>query len=169
MGNHKDSPLALYSRETIETPRLVLVPISPELAQAILGGDLTGVRAGEGWPHADTLDPFRAAAKRNVELPGWFVTLDDLVIGDCHTHGAADEEGDIEIGYGLAASYRGRGYGTELVTGLSQWLLGQPGIRRVVARHVPVDNIPSRRVLERAGFVLERADEEHTWYALSPH
>ena len=159
--------VSLYPREAIETPRLVLVPISPELADAVLSGDLSGVRAAEGWPHADTLGPFRVAVKRNVELPGWFVMLDDLVIGDCHTHGAADAEGDIEIGYGLAAPYRGLGYGTELVKGLSAWLLAQPGIRRVVARHVPVSNVASRRVLERAGFVLERADEQHTWYALS--
>lgn len=159
--------VSLYSREPIETPRLVLVPIPPDLAEAILGGDLTGVRAAEGWPHESTLDPFRAAVKRNVELPGWFVTLDGLVIGDCHTHGAADAGGDIEIGYGLAAPYRGFGYGTELVEGLSQWLLAQPGIRRVVARHVPTGNVASRRVLERAGFVLERSDERHAWYALS--
>jgi ribosomal-protein-alanine N-acetyltransferase len=161
--------VSLYPREVIETPRLVLVPISPELAEAILGGDLTGVRAAEGWPHPNTLDPFRAAVKRNVELPGWFVTLDGVVIGDCHTHGSADAEGDIEIGYGLAEAYRGLGYGTELVEGFSQWLLDQPGIQRVVARHVPTGNVASRRVLERAGFVLERSDEQHAWYALSPH
>jgi RimJ/RimL family protein N-acetyltransferase len=161
--------VSLYPREVIETARLVLVPISPELAEAIVGGDLSGVRAAEGWPHASTLDPFRAAVKRNVELPGWFVTLNGVVIGDCHTHGAADADGDIEIGYGLAAPYRGLGYGTELVAGLSQWLLAQPGIRRVVARHVPTGNIASRRVLERAGFVLERSDEQHTWYALVSH
>jgi RimJ/RimL family protein N-acetyltransferase len=65
--------------------------------------------------------------------------------------------------------YRGRGYGTELVEAFSQWLLGQPGIRRVVARHVPAANVASRRVLERVGFVLERSDEQHTWYALSRH
>ena len=68
---------------------------------AILGGDLTGVQAAEGWPDASILVPFRVAVKRNVELPGWFVTLDGVVIGDCHTHGAADEDGDIEIGYAL--------------------------------------------------------------------
>ena len=156
----------MYPRDRIETPRLVLVPISPELVSAILDGDLSGVRAGEGWPLEDTLVPMRTAVTKGVELPAWFVTLDDVVIGDCHTHGAVDEAGDIEIGYGLAEPYRGRGYGTELVKGLSQWLLAQPGIKRVVARHVPIDNVPSRRALESAGFVLERADEEHAFYAL---
>jgi RimJ/RimL family protein N-acetyltransferase len=154
-------------RECIETPRLALVPVPRETAQAILAGDFSVVRAGEGWPREDTVVPFRTAAKYGVELPAWLVVLDDLVIGDCHTHGSVDEAGDIEIGYGLAKPYRGRGYGSELVKGLSQWLLGQPGIRRVVARHVPVANVPSRRALESAGFVLENADEEYAWYALS--
>jgi RimJ/RimL family protein N-acetyltransferase len=154
-------------RELIETARLALVPVSAEIAAAIVAGDFSGIRAAEGWPRADTHVPFHVAVKYGVELPAWFVELDGLVIGDIHTHGLADAAGDIEIGYGLAEPYRGRGYGTELVKAVSQWLLAQPGIRRVVARHVPLDNLPSRRALERAGFVLERADEEHAWYALA--
>jgi [ribosomal protein S5]-alanine N-acetyltransferase len=98
---------------------------------------------------------------------GWFVTLEGVVIGDRGTHGEPDESGDVELGYGLAAPYRGRGHGTEVVTGLSRWLLDQHGIPRVVARRVAVDNAPSRRALERAGFVLESADDHHTWYALA--
>ena len=61
---------------------------------------------------------------------GWLVTLDDLVIGDCGAHGDPSPGGDVEIGYGLAEPYRGRGYGTELVTALSDWLLAQPGVKR---------------------------------------
>jgi RimJ/RimL family protein N-acetyltransferase len=79
-----------------------------------------------------------------------------------------DDAGDIELGYNLAELYRGQGYGSELVEGVSQWLLGRAEVRRVVARHVPVENIPSRRALESAGFVLEQEDEQYTWYALSP-
>lgn len=75
----------------------------------------------------------------------------DIVIGDCGTHGPADNEGAIEIGYGLAARYRGQGFGTELVAALTRWLLAQPGIRRVRAR-THVGNLASRRVLEKAGF-----------------
>ncbi len=144
----------------IATARLVLVPVSAELAAAVLAGDLSSLEVGDGWPHDDTLDGLRMA-------PGWFVTLGGVVIGDCGTHGEPDESGDVELGYGLAAPYRGRGYGTEVVVGLSRWLLAQDGVRRVVASRVGADNTPSRRALERAGFVLESADEVHTWYALA--
>jgi RimJ/RimL family protein N-acetyltransferase len=153
--------------EPIATRRLLLVPMAPEVVAQMLAGDLSGIRAGEGYPHEDTLVPMQTAAKYGVELPGWFVTLDGVVIGDCHTHGSADETGDIEIGYGLAEPYRGRGFGSELVKAFSVWLLCQDGIRRVVARQVPVDNVPSRRALESASFVLEEANDEYTWYALT--
>ena len=69
------------NREPISTPRLVLVPVAPETAAAIVAGDLTGIAAGSGWPHADTLDGLRMGG-------GWLVTLDGVVIGDCGTHGA---------------------------------------------------------------------------------
>jgi RimJ/RimL family protein N-acetyltransferase len=141
--------------------------MTPEVVAQMLAGDLSGISAGEGYPHEETLMPMRTAEKYGVDLPGWFVTLDGVVIGDCHTHGSADEVGNIEIGYGLAEPYRGRGFGSELVKAFSLWLSRQEGIRRVVARHVPVDNLPSRRALESAGFVLEGADDEFTWYALA--
>jgi len=89
--------------------------------------------------------------------PGWFVTREGVVVGDCGTHGDPDPSGDVELGFGLAAAYRGRGYGTELVIAVSGWLLDQAGVRRVTARVDP-DNTPSRRALERAGFVPAPAD-----------
>jgi RimJ/RimL family protein N-acetyltransferase len=156
-------------QEQIETRRLVLVPLSVEIADAIIAGDLSVVESAEGWPHADTLDALRMAVKTDAAWPVWLVTLDGLVIGDCGTVGPLDRAGDIEIGFGLAAEHRGVGYGTELVEALSQWLLRQPGVRRVVAREVLADNAPSRRALERAGFSLEELEGGLVSYALARH
>lgn len=153
-------------QEQIETRRLVLVPLPVETARAILGGDSSVVTPAEGWPHADTLDALRMVVKDDAPWPAWLVTLDGLVIGDCGTVGSVDEAGDVEIGFGLAAGHRGFGYGTELVEGLAQWLVGQPGVRRVVARGVLAHNTPSRRALERAGFRLESSDGGLVSYAL---
>ena len=153
-------------QEQIETRRLVLVPLTPEQARAILGGDLSVVEHAAGWPHADTLDALRMAVREDAPWPVWLVTLDGRVIGDCGTVGSVDDVGDIDIGFGLAAEHRGAGYGTELVQGLSGWLLSRPGVRRVVAREVLAENTPSRRALERAGFELERSDAGLVWYAL---
>jgi RimJ/RimL family protein N-acetyltransferase len=149
----------------IATPRLLLVPASREAARAVVSGDLSEVRAAEGWPHEGTLRGL-GAALRQGHAPGWFVTLDDIVIGDCGIHGEPDDRGEIELGYGLAEPYRGRGYGTEVAVGLSRWLLAQDGVRCVVGR-AALDNPPGLRTLERAGFMLESADDKYARYLLA--
>jgi RimJ/RimL family protein N-acetyltransferase len=144
---------------------VVLEPQLPETARAFLNGDLSNLLVGEGWPHADTLDAMRMSVLSGAASRGWFVEVDGRVIGDCGVLGGIDAAGDVEIGYGLAAPSRGRGYGLALVKLISRWLLAQPGVKRVVAREVLADNVASRRTLERAGFVLERATDDLVWYA----
>jgi RimJ/RimL family protein N-acetyltransferase len=150
----------------IATARLILVPASRELAEAVVAGDLSVVAHADGWPHEDTLDGLGLAFDRSAPSLVWLVTLDGVVIGDCGTVGLVDAVGEVEIGYGLAADHRGFGFGSELVEGLSGWLLAQSAVRRVVARGVLADNTPSRRALERSGFVCEREADGLTWYGL---
>ena len=134
----------------INAGELVLRPLTAAQAHDIAANDRLPqpLRAGEGWPHADSYDGLRMASDDGYT---WLVTLDDLVIGDCGTLGGPSEDGEIEIGYGLAEPYRGRGYGTMLVKPLADFLLVRPGVNRVVAETLP-SNRPSYRVLERAGF-----------------
>jgi GNAT superfamily N-acetyltransferase len=143
--------------DEITTERLRLVPFDENTARAVLAGDLEGINAGEGWPHRGTINGLSMADKHG-EPPGWMVTLDEMVIGDCGTHGGGDETGVIEIGYGLAEPFRGRTYGTELVGAMTEWLLAQPGIQAVRASTL-ADNAASRRVLEKNGFSLTGYDE----------
>jgi ribosomal-protein-alanine N-acetyltransferase len=149
--------------DRIVTPRLVLEPLAPEIAEAVLEGRPDGLVRGPGWPHADTLDGLRMMAGGS-EI--WLILEDGVVVGDAGTHGPPDADGDVEIGYGLAEPWRGRGLAGEFVAALAEHLLARPGVRRVVAREVLADNLPSRRALERAGFRLEREENGLTWYAL---
>jgi RimJ/RimL family protein N-acetyltransferase len=148
---------------TIYTPRLELRPVTADLAAAIIAGDTSTLTTGDGWPHEDTLDGLGGVAHG---ADAWLVTLDGVVIGDCGTHGPVDPDGDIELGYGLAVPYRGRGFGNEIAAGLTGHLRGLPGVRRVVANEVLADNIPSRRALENAGFRCVRETDDLCWYAL---
>ena len=107
------------------------------------------------------------AERFDVEFPGWFVTLDGIVIGEIFTHGEMDGDGNLEVGYNLAEAYRGRRYAPEVLDPVSQWLLRRDGVKRLTAGGVASDNVPSRRTLERVGFVLEKDDGEHAWYSLS--
>ena len=146
--------------------RLVLAPLDEEVARAVLAGDFSVVTSADGWPHDDTLDALRMATAPSGGSLVWLVMLGEVVIGDCGTLGGIDDQGAIEVGYGLAAEHRGRGYGNELVAALSGWLLSQPQVEQVVAREVLADNVASRRALENAGFVLEHEEGGLTWYAL---
>jgi len=150
----------------IATKRLALAPLTGEVARAVLAGDFSAVTRAEGWPHDDTLDAMRMATAPDGGSLVWLVLLGEVVIGDCGTVGGLDDAGAIEIGYGLAAEHRGRGYGNEVVAALSGWLVAQPQVERVVAGEVLADNVASRRALENAGFLLEREEHGLTWYAL---
>jgi RimJ/RimL family protein N-acetyltransferase len=59
-----------------------------------------------------------------------------------------------EVGYGVRASVRGRGYVTEALTALTGWALSEGGMHRVELRTEP-GNAASRRVAEKAGYTLE--------------
>ena len=152
----------------ITSERLTLLPVDGSLAARIVAGDLTGIVPGRGWPTTDTIDGMRyAAAAPDAPSIGWLIALHDgTVIGDCGWKGPPDEDGVIEIGYGLAPAYHRRGYGAEAVRALVEWSLVQPGVRGIVADSL-LDNVASRRILERAGFELTRTDDELAFYARS--
>lgn len=150
--------VGMSSFEPLTTPRLSLVPFELETARAVISGDLSSLDPAPGWPHEDTVDGLSGAVKYGWPA-GWMVTFEGKVIGDCGTHGPADKDGTIEIGYGLASSYRSRGFGTELVGAISAWLLGQPEVRVVLASTL-ADNVASRRVLEKNHFTFVGFDDE---------
>ena len=150
-------------RPQLRTERLVLVPQTREAALALLEGRDCGLPLAEGYPHADSLDGLRMYVEHGgPDDGGWFVTLaaDGRVVGDCGTLGWTDEQGRVEIGYGLAAPFRGCGLGTEAVRVLADWVAAQPGVRTVTAS-VEVGNEASRRLLERLGFLLVGEQERH--------
>jgi RimJ/RimL family protein N-acetyltransferase len=147
-------------------PRVALVPVPWPVATAVVtGGDVEraldglGLRAGGGWPHADTADALRPLAEHGGDGAdgGWLITVDGAVVGDCGWCGGPDAAGDVLLGYGLAAPARGQGLGTEAVAVLCAWAEGRPGVQRLVAE-VHIDNAASRRLLRRLGFSEEPDD-----------
>jgi RimJ/RimL family protein N-acetyltransferase len=57
----------------------------------------------------------------------------------------------VEIAYGVAPGYQGRGYATEAAEALVAYALGSGRVRTVRAHTLPKAN-PSTRVLEKCGF-----------------
>lgn len=142
----------------IRTPRLELVPLSDDEAEAVLAGRREGRAWSPGYP-----------TPGDVETAGWPAPVDvrwrtlqiveratGLVIGAIGCHGAP-EGGIVEIGYGIAAEARGRGLATEALAALAAFLERQPEVRTLRAA-TDTENVPSQRVLERCGFVAVARD-----------
>ncbi len=69
--------------------------------------------------------------------------------------GATIEAGTAEIGYWIGRSYWRRGYASEALGRVIRMLFDNFGVGLLWASVVP-DNLASRRVLDKAGFVLDR-------------
>lgn len=153
----------------LRTERLELLPVEHAVAVALAAGRETGLRHAPGWPHADTLDAVRGYAEHGApgDDGGWLATRreDGAVVGDLGWRGGPDAGGEAEIGYGLAAPSRGRGYGTEAVGAMVAWCLRQPGLSALTAR-VELGNTASRRLLERLGFAVRGTEGIEVVYAL---
>jgi RimJ/RimL family protein N-acetyltransferase len=109
---------------------------------------------------ADNISPFRRdeLAERLSTSP----TLVRLVVADAETdvifgggtlHHLDPGRSVIEVGYWLFPRARGRGIATGIARALAEYAFTL-GIERVAA-YVEVGNVPSERVLERAGFTRE--------------
>lgn len=85
----------------------------------------------------------------------WYATWaiekkDGTHIGDLCFKGL-NNDGSVEIGYGITEENQGKGYATEAVEAVIVWALDQPGVRQVEAE-IEQDNKKSQRVLEKCGF-----------------
>ncbi len=73
-------------------------------------------------------------------------------------------DGVCEIGYWIRADARGQGTTTRALVLLSRAALDREGVERVQLR-ADVENVPSRRVAEKAGFRLEGVLRSAHWNA----
>ena len=84
----------------------------------------------------------------------WFMQLNDgsgQIVGDLCFKGLNDN-GSVEIGYGMKEGYEGRGLMTEAVTAMAKWAITQEGVS-CIESETDSNNIASQRVLLKAGFV----------------
>lgn len=153
----------------VQTPRLDLVPLSPELVAALVAGDVATAQglatfpldgstfAGDehvlGLRHAQlTADPteapwlLRAAVSRET----------GTVVGKVGFHAPPAVDGSVEIGYRVASSYRRLGFAGEMAVAMIAWAATQ-GATSCLASVRP-DNSASLRLIARLGF--ERAGEQ---------
>lgn len=159
----------------LSTPRLRLVPASPEMLSAALEGPealghLLRVHVPPTWPplYVDD-DALRYTARRLAEGEGqhgwwmYFVFLThpidtdrDSLIGTVGYKGPPTPEGLVEVGYGLVSDQHRRGLATEATRALIARAFAVSEVREVVAETLP-ELIASIGVMTKCG--LEYAGE----------
>lgn len=80
------------------------------------------------------------------------VELESEAIGVTRLDSVDGDDDAAEVGIVLAPEHRGRGLALPTLLALHQ-LAQQARLRRLIAR-IRIDNLPSRRVFEKAGFTL---------------
>ena len=83
----------------------------------------------------------------------------NAVLGSCRFR-AAPEEGRVEIGYGVAASQRGRGVATRAVERMLELATASGQVTEVVA-HILPENVASSKVVSRLGFSKGELRADH--------
>ena len=149
----------------LKTERLTLRRYRPDDAEALyryLGTDPAMYRYS-GWnPYAtlemaqETVQEFIKSYEKDHSF-SWVMDVDSVVVG---TIGAYDyEDGRIEVGFSVDAGWQGRGFATEALKKVLEYLTETEGISCVTA-WCAAENAGSRRVLEKAGMQLVRAEKE---------
>jgi len=138
---------------------MILLELTDDDFAAMLRGDAS-VRAGLASPPGGVDEPHVLAHIRqmatNMRRDGyaggqWMMVANGEVVGLCGFKTPPSASGEVEIGYGVAASRRRRGYASAAVDAIIFAARHDPAIRAIVAVTAG-DNQASHRVLERNGF-----------------
>jgi RimJ/RimL family protein N-acetyltransferase len=150
----------------MNTPHLELVPHSPQHLRALFAGaeayeQSSGLRLAAGLREmmgsGDVSPAWLAALAAATTTDPWthgfalVHSADRLVIGGASFKGPPDADGMVEIAYGVAPGYRGKGFATEAAQALVEYAFASGRVRLVRAHTLPEPNA-STRVLTKCGF-----------------
>jgi RimJ/RimL family protein N-acetyltransferase len=160
--------------DPIRTARLELIPATPDSLRAALAGPealatALGAAVPASWPpeflDAAALEYTLERLERGTGQAGWwmyYVVLHDAgertLIGSAGYKGPPDG-GTVEIGYGIVADRRRRGFAVEAAQALIARAFDRSDVTRVIAETLP-ELVGSIAVLRRCGFELEGEGSE---------
>jgi len=157
-----------------ETPRLILRAFRPEDAAAFSAyRSEPEVARFQGWSAPYSLEQAQEFVTEMMQaVPGtpgqWYqIAMEEKssgqVIGDVAFHIEANSPQQAILGITLAGAAQGKGYATEAMQRLLQFLFEDLELHRVSA-YIDVDNPASYQLVERLGFRREGHFIENTWF-----
>ena len=146
-------------------PEVRIIHLSGTAFRALADGDLAAAQAVSPVPLTDYLvgDERRGVWRMRSEQfdqdpasAGWVTGLvwdqrQSRVVGAAGFHGPPDDEGMVEIGYGIDPAHRRRGYARAALEALLARAAREPDVHRVRVSIRP-DNVPSSSLALQYGF-----------------
>jgi ribosomal-protein-alanine N-acetyltransferase len=157
----------------LNTERTILIPVDIEMMNAISNGmfnQLSEYYHNDEWPEDDlkeALPVFMELLKENG-IDGFNMWLivekkSHLVIGSAGYIGKPDDEGNIEIGFGIISSESKKDFCFESVSALLKWGLRHDEVNGIIAK-CDKSNIASRNTIVKLGFeFICENDDLLTW------
>ena len=129
----------------INTQRLVLRPFTEEIYNAY----------SERYEMGPHIEGHIKELKETPGLQGWGVWLatrrdNGKPVGDLGFKGRADQDGVVEVGYGIAPEEQNQGFATEAVDALIEWAFSRGKTNKAIAE-CRADNTASIKVLQKLG------------------
>lgn len=164
--------------KNISTDRLILIPVTLEITRSLLARNTQeierlGIKSDGSWPTEDTMDilPIINQSLEKDKIPSgfefWMIVKKDnmQIIGDIGFHGKPNEKGEVEIGYGLVAQSRGKGFGLEALKAIMSWLNSKEEVK-VIKADCLISNKPSAHILEKVGMKEINRDQSLIYWEL---
>ncbi|WP_442591059.1 GNAT family N-acetyltransferase [Pedobacter sp. AW31-3R] len=162
----------------IQTTRLTLLPFTMDICIESLSnvfGTIAGmgIYPGSGWPDPETLDTLPRIIKNLVKVnqpsgfESWMIIEKNtnLLIGDIGFKGIPNENGEVDLGYGIITKERKKGFALEAATGILKWAFQQQEVRSITANCL-TDNLGSQKILSLLNFSIIKMDDEMIYWRL---
>ena len=168
----------MIQNEAINTTRLVLIPLSA--AQLVMYLDQENELFRQVGPVSREIltESLKRAINMKLKkmtsappqdllwLTYWLIQVppEGYGAGMIGFKGVPDDNGAVEIGYGIDSSFRNMGYMTEALEGMIRWAFKDPRCERILAPDTPRSNRGSNRVLEKVGMrVYQEKRDSLSW------
>jgi ribosomal-protein-alanine N-acetyltransferase len=153
---------------SVETHDLILVLYRPADLLALIEG-AAQFRGSFGLPAAEGLrefllgpevspgyiDMLRASPEQDVWRHGFAIVekASQVVVGNVAFVGPPNDTGEVEIAYGIAPAFEGKGYATQAAAAITDHAFADDRIKTVIAHTLPEENA-STRVLTKNRFAF---------------
>lgn len=121
--------------------------VDPELSYLDAGSPTTMTFSQYLAEYVDDLDTFLPTSRRFA-----IDTLDGKHIGNCSYYNISQTKGTAELGIMIGdRNYWGKGYGTDTVTTLVNYIFGQTDLKRIYLKTLD-SNIRAQQCFQKCGF-----------------